>query len=106
MKKPTKKREKKPPGPRPYVLQVGQVRHRDYLHRFDTEAKLKARVVKYADDLEGDFFRWNRAGLSKLNEVRELAAGIVCDRQPKTLHVVVDEHTNHALHFEFWKEDQ
>lgn len=106
-RKPTKKKRLPPSEdarPRPYHLQLGKVRHGLYVHRFDTEAKARAKALAVTNSLEADLKRWNPAGLGALDEMRKALELATWGPTPRALNVTVDEHTGQDLHFVIWRD--
>jgi hypothetical protein len=103
-RKPTKKKKEPKVLNRPYVFQIGRVRHGQYVYRYDTEAKAKAAMRRTIEKLKPDLERWNKAGLEVLDELRADVESAIFERQPTSICRVIDDHTGQDVYIELWKE--
>lgn len=97
--------KKKAPAPRTgeYYVQLGAARHRDYIHRYNSEKEARAFARKIVDGFVADFQRYNPDGVATLDLLKEDVDSVVFEPTPTVINREVDAHNGYRIYLVFWK---
>lgn len=95
------------PKPKLYVCSFGTPREQCEPLKFDSEAKVKRRVLEFLDSYKPWCLRFNKSGIEVIDSMMgEVNAMPVFIHEPRTVEGCIDEHANVVLHARMWKEDE
>lgn len=94
------------PKPKIFYCSFGTPNEQSEPLAFDSEAKVKRRLLEFLDDRKPWCTRYNSAGLVVIDDMMaQVNAMPVLITEPRIVEGCIDEHANIVLHVRMWRKE-